>query len=611
MTRSLSVFVICGLFVSQSGLLAIEPAPDTRRPDLRPFQLAGRCSYDRVMVGPDGHQVVAWRNDARNALGLRLMLPPSKVIVGRMYPMGHSSADSFSIVAGAGLRLFPIRWSTSGDRLYIRVREPRSRILAISTEGRLLEELPLPLQWASTDINAITHGGIAVLKDLPVLQAIARIDGKELIRGSATLGKTVVLLGVRRTNLELVRLESKKLIGSKISSGHTRVLAAFPTASDYPAGISYLGAAQKVAGEEYLPYQLPIVDLESGRVAGKFSPTRIHLSTLAGLQEGIAALHRRLKTTAGILLDVSLSGETLIVLASDSEGHRLIRVGSGEPTEKLICRKSAYPTKVARGDGIVELRAPPQPKIFAIDRQGRATDRQGSPILLQYSLAGRGPRDVVLDFHGGPGGSLADEYWAPRALRLLRPNRDVIAVEYAGSLGGGEALTNRLAKHGMAALDEDMEAVARWLTKQGYRRVYLLAGSFGSVPAMIVQSRYPSLFEASFHIAPVLKLQNPEVWVKRRGDLTSVNSGTQLAYELESFGGPEGRRRFAQDLSSMVAGVTFGSKHHIYFGGFDEISKPEHLPAGARPSVLSIPRAGHTVLGARSEVWREIEKAMQ
>jgi hypothetical protein len=552
------------------------------------------------MVGPDGQELAVWENDARFILGIRSMLPPSSVILGRMNNPQSSSEDRFFVYGGQGLRLYPIRWSTTGDRLYIRVREPQQRIIAINASGNRLGEAALASEWKLTDIMAIKHGDVRALSAPSILEKIGKIDGKELIRGSATLGSTVELLGARGNDLKLVRFASGRWLRTGINSGHTRLLTAFTDDRDYPLGVAYLGAASGTDGDTYLPYQLPIVDLETGRIAGRFGPLQIQLKDPAHLQDGVEQLNRSLSNDGGIILDVSLSGHALVALVVHYGGRKkLVRIGGQGTSEKLICSRPAGATNANL-------------RIFGLDQRGQETMQPGRPILVRYSADGGRPRDAVLDFHGGPGGSLADNtYWLPPSLKLLRSDRDIIAVEYAGSVGGSTLLTRRLGERGMDALRQDVDAIAMWLSKHKYRRIYVFAGSFGSVPAMLLQYRHPNLVSASFHTGPVLKVVDPREWANRGNGLHPTNPDTQLAYELASYGGLKGRTKFAKELRKVLREAKLDPNYHFYFGGFDDISKPAHLPLNSRAKVVVIQNASHAELGARAEVWRDIENNMK
>ena len=591
--------------------------PDRRTPTVRPFSLSQTCDYDRLMVGPDGSQVVIWAGDARQILGERRMLPPSSVVIGRLHPSMNSKEDKFFIYGGAGLRLFPIRWSQSGDRLFVRVREPKQRILTVGADGEpSLDESPLAQEWTLTDLTAISHGEIGLLNDPSTLARVRKVDGIELIRGSATIGSTVELIGARQRDLELVRLERNGAIETGINGGHTRLLTVFPTRRDYPSGISYLGAARERTRKYYRPYQLPIIDLATGRVAGSFGPAQLDLDRASQLRGTIDRFHRGLNAEGGKILDVSLSGRSLMALVLYPNGtERAIRLSAYGFSEKLICARRAEMILPSQRERDASKGSSPslpiRYRILALNGQGREVAREGAPIVVHYSIAGTGPREAILYFHGGPGGSLSDDFWFFHASKLLRPDRDIIAVEYAGSVGGGAALTKRLSELGAGSVREDVNAIARWLAKKRYERIYLIETSFGSAPAMFALANHRPLFAASFHIAPLLKLKDPAEWSKRGVGFSPVNASTQLAYEFASFGGFKGRQRFVRELDSLLEAARLGSNDHFYFGGLDDISRASDLPSGTKATVTEFPRAGHAVLSANNELWLEIENYMQ
>lgn len=601
MKRLTISLIICGVLLSPSRLQGNAGGADLRRAVSRPFHSDNSyCIYNRLAAGPNGREVAIWFED-RSLLGERQMLPPTRVIVGRIHPPSKSDANELFVLGGAGLRLFPIRWSLDGTRLYLRVREPQERVIAIDVMGRQLLERPLGPEWRATDIGAIKHGDLALLYEGSVTKRIGRIDGQEFIRGSLTLGSTAAVVAARKSDLGLVRLGQRDS-DLRVNSGHTRLLTAFPGKTVYAGGISYLGAARLTRGDKYLPYQTPLFDLATGHLAGRFSPTVIEIDTNNELRGRIDTLNERLGAAGAIVLDLSLSGPTLMALLAYPDGNRsIVRVGDDGETEKRICKTQPVAQTLA-------IRA------FQIDQSGRKTaNANGAPIVILYGTNDRTPvlRDAVVTFHGGPGGTLADDtYWMPPSLKLLRPDRDIIAIEYAGSVGGGAALTKRLAKDGMNALQEDMDALAAWLVKQRYRRVFIIAGSFGSVPALIFQCRYRRLTAATFHMGPLLKLQKPAVWASTGDGLQATLAKTQLAYELASFGGGRKRERFAHELYFLIANAALTKKDHLYFGGMDDISKPEHLPITAKPAIMIFPLTGHAALGARPEIWRDIERHM-
>jgi pimeloyl-ACP methyl ester carboxylesterase len=192
--------------------------------------------------------------------------------------------------------------------------------------------------------------------------------------------------------------------------------------------------------------------------------------------------------------------------------------------------------------------------------------------------------------------------------RLLSPTRDIIVVDYAGSVGGGLSLTRRLTQGGMRAIEEDVEAVVKWLDRQKYRRVFLEGSSFGGIPATIALSRFPSKFEAAFLTVPALKLKEPEDWVKI-GAFGPVDPIGQRAFEEGIFGGVAGRARFVSDLDKLVAGAPYRAVDRFFFARQDRISRPEDLPPGNRAAVRVLP-GPHETLGIQEEYLREVIAVM-
>src|SRR5205085_4856902 len=134
--------------------------PDDRRTAVAPFKGSRFCEYDRIMAGPGQSGFVVWAGDNFSITGLREMLPPSAMLFGRL-SSGPNGADQLFTLGGQGLRLFPIRWSTQGDKLYVRVRERRGRIASVSPDGTLLPgEAELAPAWKFVDFQASSYGNV-------------------------------------------------------------------------------------------------------------------------------------------------------------------------------------------------------------------------------------------------------------------------------------------------------------------------------------------------------------------------------------------------------------------------------------------------------------------
>lgn len=582
----------------------------------RPYAGTANCTFDRVLAGPSGTEVAVWPDPTRSIIGSLRFLPPTEVVVGRLHDPLQGSRDRLFSYFGGGLRLFPIRWSATADRLYVRVRENEQRVVAFTADGAPVAEVgPLDPSWSRVDLNAISHGDVAALSEPATVARTRRIDFGALLRGSATLGRRLELLAARRSDLSLVRVEATGEEELGINASQVDMLTAFPDDSDYRAGVGYFGAPVR-GMSRYFPYQLPIVDLGSGRVAGVFGPSGLVLRAPARLRRPLDAFRRIQSERRLLLLDASYSAGALVLLTTSGSGDRkLFRLGSGGVSEQPLCAARATPLPPRVRPDILPMERTntgPQPAIraFAIDRAGREVMAPGRPILLRYSIGAVAERDAILYFHGGPGKTARDPADAePR--RLLAPGRDVISVDYTGSQGGGLDLTRRLAWIGIPAIEEDLDATVRWLRRQRYRRVFVVGVSFGGVPAMVAASRYPDFFSSIFFVTPLLRYRHPQEWAAVGTSMRGpVMPDTQLARDHAYYGGPAGRIRFAAQLQALVAGARLGQAHHFYFGAADPVSKPEDLPRGGG-SPVHVRAGGHAWAIADPVVWEDVLRHIQ
>jgi pimeloyl-ACP methyl ester carboxylesterase len=563
------------------------------------------CNFSRIMIGPSGSEIAVWANERSSLLDRRRPPPFANLVVGRMHDKGSGSADRLRHYFGPDLTI-PIRWNSSGSVLY--ARATLDRIVAIDAEtGHVEEQSALDPVLKYVDLRAVSHGDLAALSK-PALLAQAKRVGVDFYRGHATLGTDVTFLGATKGDLILVPAgphESPSV--PDLSASYTRWILSFPDDRDFEGGVAYVGAQGK-DGLRFLPYQLPLVDLSTGKVVGKFNGAEILLRREGTLAEPLAQLRRRL-ANGGLILDASLSNGTLALLTRSGRGEIGISRLSGRGlTEKRLCRVGdGLPSHVA-----AKLAVQPEFKrirIFSVDAAGRKAYAPGLPIAILYQAGTEPGRDAVLVFPGGPTGSASDAYIASPLGRLLSPNRDVIVVNYAGSVGAGLSLTRRLTESGMRAIEADVEAVVKWLDRQKYRRVFLDGGSFGGVPATIALARFPSRFEAAFLSVPVLKLKEPEEWAKS-GFLGPVDPAGQRAFEEGIFGGPAGRARFAADLDRLVASAPYRAQDRFFFASLDPSSGPEDLPAGNKAAVTVL-REHHQLIGMNEGYLREVLAVME
>jgi pimeloyl-ACP methyl ester carboxylesterase len=584
----------------------------------QPYEAASYpCTFDRVMAGPGGVEFTVWLQDAVSVLGNRTSgLAPGMVVLGRMHDASQRRSDRLVSYSGGGTRLYPIRWSPTGDRLFVRVREQNQHIVTMTADSAPLGDAgPLDNSWRLIDINAVSHGGVDVLTAPTTRQSIARINGRELIRGSATLDQGVQLLGVQRSDLQLVRVDGASVVPLGLSSSPTHRLAAFGSADVYPAGVAYLGAA-RIGERGFIPYQLPVVDLMSGMAVGRFGLTSVALDRPSRLRRALSSFLAMREAEGLMVLDASLSGDTMFVLTLSGRGERkLFRLSAGGVSARSLCTR---PTETPSGSN-----APAQPfftrgdgaalrvRAFAIDASGREVAQAGRPILMVYRMGTRPGRGATIYFHGGPGAAMAETPLPLPVRRLVSPNHDVITIEYSGSLGGGEALVRRLADGGVAAIEEDVDALRNWLDRQNYGQISVIGSSFGAVPALAAVARHRNRIAHAFFVAPALRLLDPASWAATgTSPWGAVNPATQMAREDAYFRGASGRVRFASDLQALLTRTPLTSSDSFYFGDVDPVSRPEHLPEASQARRHVYPRTSHVAIMARSDLWQDIEAVL-
>jgi len=434
-------------------------------------------------------------------------------------------------------------------------------------------------------MGATAHGDVSALADAAILVSVGRIES-DLIRGHATLSRDgIELLGTRRADLNLVRIDDTGSTPLGVNASQTRNLIALPTEATGTEALLYLGAPVSGA-TSYLPYQRVLIDLETGQAAGTFGISHVLPWRAESLNVAVRAFNDSADREREIILDASRSDDAVAVLLVDSNGDRRIALIRPQGVSmRSLCGRNRFVQPSARPATDHRVRS------FALNEEGREENAPGRPIVMLHQK-GAAAGDAVVYFHGGPGGTMADGFFTASVIdRLLTSDRDIIAVEYSGSQGGGLALTRRLADHGLRAIEEDVETLVRWLNRRNYRRVFVVGTSFGGVPALAA-ARDRERFDAIFFIAPLLRLREPEDWVQSTP--IPAMPATHLAFELAYFGGIDGRRRFAGDLAALLATAQLQASDRFYFGARDRVSRDEDLPVGSPASHLTLAGTHHS-----------------
>ena len=316
-------------------------APQTVR--VAPFEPGGACAFDRIMVGPAGTQFAIWQDDQRITLGFRFFPPTMAVIVGSVPATGRPAISHLFTYSGD--TLFPVRWSSDGTALYARTRgPPAERIVALDADGGPARTLgPLPAAWRRVDLATVAHGDVALLTDATILARLDRMAGEGLIRGHATLGRDgIALLGTRRSDLGLVRIDEAGTTPIGLNASQVRSLVAIPAP---PGGMDeayYLG--RPVAGTQpYLPYQHALFDLQTGEPAGTFGPSRLLPRHAEAFAAALAAFESRAGRDKEVILDASRSGDSLALLLADADGDRRIAwLGPRGYASRALCGRNRF-----------------------------------------------------------------------------------------------------------------------------------------------------------------------------------------------------------------------------------------------------------------------------
>jgi pimeloyl-ACP methyl ester carboxylesterase len=559
------------------------------------------CIHDRLMLGPDGG-VAVWGNEQSNLIAVNRFPPFGFLLFGTMRDAPNPPTPFLSYEGPQAT--IPLRWSASGDVLYVWNRQ--GRIVSVDRgNGAVKEAGSLDESFRRVEFRTTSHGGIEGLGAALLLARAARVDGNQFYRGVVTLGKTEDVIAARTGDLDLVRLENSGTVSPPaLSLPYTRWLLGIPEGSGFEGGIAYVGA-ENHSFPVYFPLQRPLIDLASGTVTGSFGATQIWLR-----QEGsLAGPLRALRTAVGktdIILDASQSGNVLALLTRSIRGElRIRRISPAGLGDQSLCSRELWDGGGAEGDS-----AGAQVRFFTLDRMGRETSQPGRPILAEYRATAKAADEAVVFLHGGPAGSLVDaDYLAGIVKHLLRPGRDVLGLSYSGSVGGGASLTRRLTAGGLTSIEQDVDALVAWLDRNHYRRVFLIGESFGGVPSLVALARHPDRFRAVLMIAPLLKLRDPETWVES-GAFNKTSAVGQRRFEEGVFGGAAGRTRFAADLDKLLASTHFRSADRIFFGEHDLMSIPGDLPAGVKVQFRVLKGGNHATLGNRREVWEEIQAAV-
>lgn len=556
------------------------------------------CEYNRLLPDPISARIVAWRapRDLRGDPGA----DQAHYFVMADLPPDSAADQAFGRLAyvGALVRVEPLRWSESGDRLLLRAGD-NGAVLLDPAPLRLSAAPGLDPLWDPVRIAAISHGDLDFYRQPETLALLHRIEREGTpVRTAATVGgASATFLILRFGN----RFELTGYQGAR--RWETGVPISFTSAPLLPPGsVRPLFMGDQTGYRSFLPYAMPLLDLASGRITGRFGWERIELR--GGRTIDLAPHFHQLVN----ILDAAANGDTIFALVDLEREKRVVRIRGGEISSWMLCEKRGFRAGTRVFPDITALPAE-TPVVRTEIRFAQVVDPADPGPFAQLYRPLNADGRLIVHFHGGPTATLA-ENTVPQEVSTFAPRGiSVLNVEYSGMLGGGLSLSRRLPQLGVRALRQDVAMVTRWVRRSGFRRVYLLGDSFGGAAGVIAAVEYPDDYAHIFLRAPFLALRDPEQSV-RRGEFLSRDArpNSQLEFEQMVYGGARGRLRLGADLQTYVRRLQPTPRISFYFGGIDPVSAVTDLPpsfAGDR-SVMIVPRTAHETIAADQEVTRDI-----
>lgn len=554
-----------------------------------------RCYDNRLLGDPTSSRVAVWegQRDLRDAVRPAW---PTGLTVAHFPPDGASRGVGLRLARIHGpMRVDPLRWSLTDNKLLLRVGksgaalfDPAARQLALAPDFDPL--------WTWMAIETMRHGDIGFYRR-PYNLALARRIREEgpFIRWLATVGEDSMTFLVSRDG-ERMRLTAYEG-GARWKTG---IPLPFATAPLLPPGtkrLTFLGDQSGFA--TFLPYAMPLIDRQNGRIIGRFGLERIELS--AGRKLDLEPHFKQLMA----IQDASANGDTIFALVDLEREKRIVRIRGRQVRSWHLCEKKAlqvgkrtFPHDNALPAGVGVKRT-----LIRFEAGGR---REGAPFALLYRPR-RADGRLVVYFHGGPTASLA-ERTIPFVVSHFAPEGvSVLAVEQSGMNGGGLALSERLPKLGFEALRQDVAAVTRWVRRSGYGRAFLIGDSFGGASGVIAATEHPPAYEHIFLRVPYLKVRTAKEDARPLffGNGAVPPERQQEFFETIIGGGREGHARFAAALRASVSRLKPSQRLSFYFATLDTASKPGDLPAAfaGHPSVTMI-NGMHEIAPASS--WDDI-----
>ena len=328
-----------------------------------------------------------------------------------------------------------------------------------------------------------------------------------------------------------------------------------------------------------IPYSRPLIDYSNGNVVGSFTPDNYSFfSGKYARGEGSSNFDE------SIIDAVTIAGRIFVLVESDRGISLIVRSVDGEASYSKfdVCSKATKKNiqPAYRRIGSFKFQSPSEMVGTLFKNSASSTDK------------------LIIYFHGGPAGTLLDQFQSRSFDYIGELGFDILAVEYAGSVGGGLNNSMRLSRSEGYGFSEDSSYLREWVSNSKYEKTFIFAESFGAVPALVFYRNNVDVVSGSVFISPLLYLPSPDTTENSEGSLFAQEVGSQLQFESGVFGGIDERNAFSLWLKNLSSSFAASRVDLFVFGALDKKTPMSSAPPYItdRAKVVEVPRADHNLL---------------
>ncbi len=538
------------------------------------------CVLNRLIVGPTGN-VAAWRSSASDALSTVSSGDPTFLHLF----VKNSPQTGFRVLGP--LNVEPLQWSDDGSNLYVRLGE-RS-IVNINVTTRKSEDVfRLDDVWKNVSLSLGSSQDVRGLNDKSLVSLV-----KQLKSEPGAVRFWVTISGGKVATAHMDRSYQLYLDGRPLRDIPGYAVRKFRPVIR-PDGSAYASYRGQIHDEESGAIGTPVVDMGSGITSHYFTLKRIwRLASDAGGLAGFVNLHGQARVQ-----DVSSRSANIAMLYRNPTQGMAVNIihEDGSSVDRPICKEEWWKNK-------------PSVELSKLNNSLAPFDIQ-FPSYLFTGPSNGSLKTLVIYFHGGPASSILDNPLPDAVKNMFDRSTDVLVMDYPGSTGnlGRMVAFQRDFRQEFGLWFDTMASRIKGF-KRDYRRVVVVAESFGSVPALRLNRDSKTAPDRIILISPLLRLKDPSTWITKQEGVDRI---TQLRFEEAVFGGTSNREDFAQWLHDM-GHSTDHSRLHLFFAERDKKSSPSDLRIlgiAHRPEQVEvIPSTDHSSITGSSTLWVQVRRA--